>query len=336
MKHAKIFAASALAASLLLSGCAGATTELKDTPTPSVSASAGTNTSPAPAIASGEPTQAPAPQPVAAGTVSALLETLAVKPADESIKYDRDLFGEPWEDIEGNGCDTRNDMLLRDLKDITVDANECTVLLGTLVDPYSGKTINFDRSKGGGGGIDIDHLVALSAGFRTGAASWPADKKLQFANDPLNLLSSASGPNRAKGDKDASEWLPGTAGNPSFNCKYVARQVAVKAKYGAWVTPSEKTAIVDVLTSCPEEPVPSDQGVLKVDVAPVDSTPVAPAEPAPVAPAPEAPVSAPGGAVDPDYGSCTKAKAAGAGPYTTADPEYKFYRDGDGDGTVCE
>jgi len=338
MKHPKILAVPALSLALLLSACGSpAAPSVENSPAPSVSVSAspagtspaGTETTPAPATSA-------VTTPVAAGTALALLDTLESKPQDTASNYDRELFGDPWEDIDGNGCDTRNDMLLRDLKDITVAADECKVLLGTLLDPYSGKIVNFDQKKGGGGGIDIDHVVALSAGFKTGGASWDSEKKLQFANDPLNLISSASGPNRAKGDKDASEWLPATAGNPAFNCIYVARQVAVKAKYTLWVTPAEEDAMRNVLTGCPNEPVPTDKSVLIDQDVPVSNgnatAPEAPA-PAPVVPAP-APAN--GSGVDPDYGSCTKAKAAGAGPYTAADPEYKFYRDGDGDGTVCE
>lgn len=337
MKNPRILAVPALALSLLLSACGSpATPSNENSSEPAISASSSTSASPSEAGTSNGETQAPVTNaPVAGGTALAALETLAVKPIDTSSDYDRDLFGEPWEDIEGNGCDTRNDMLLRDLKDITVAADECKVLLGTLLDPYSGKTINFDQKKGGGGGIDIDHVVALSAGFKTGGASFSSEKKLQFANDPLNLISSASGPNRAKGDKDASEWLPATAGNPAFNCIYVARQVAVKVKYTLWVTPAEETAMRNVLNGCPSEPLPTDKTVLVDQDVPVSNgnAPAAPA-PAPEAPVQEAPSS--GGGTDPDYGSCAKAKAAGAGPYTSAQPEYKFYNDGDGDGTVCE
>jgi hypothetical protein len=338
MKNSKILAVTGIAAAIMLSACG----------TPKTPVPAPSSQSASPSISSSMPSQTPAGTPSAsesstassAGTALGLLGTLEVKPEDKSVTYNRELFGEPWEDVDGNGCDTRNDMLMRDLDNITVAADECKVLKGTLIDPYSGKPIDFDRSKGGGGGLDIDHVIALSAAFSTGASSWPAEKRLQFANDPLNLITSASGPNRAKGDKDASEWLPATAGNPAFNCRYVARQVAVKAKYGSWITPAESKAMKVVLDTCPNEPVPTDKSVLIDQTtpvstsAPVEKVPAAPTEKVP-APAQEVPAPAADG-VDPDYGSCTKAKAAGAGPYTTADPEYKFYKDGDGDGTVCE
>lgn len=340
MHNLKMMAASVLATSVLLTGC-GANQEEKVQPAPSPSVSSSSTPSATasvtPSPAQPAPTTASAPAP-ATGDALTALNKLPVKDADTSVKYNRELFGEPWEDIDGNGCDTRNDMLLRDLKNITVDANECTVLLGTLVDPYTGTTVNFDRSKGGGGGIDIDHVIALSASFRTGSATWDADKRLHFANDPLNLLPSGSGPNRAKGDKDASEWLPATAGNASYNCTYVARQVAVKTKYALWLTPAEKNAMDGVLETCPEEKLPNDKDAL-VDspAAEENASPAAPAPAKAPAKAPAAPAPAPvPGKTDPNYGSCAKAKAAGAGPYTKGQPEYAFYRDGDGDGTVCE
>lgn len=339
MKNPRILAVSALALSLLLSACGSpATPSNENSSEPAISASSSTSASPSEAGTPSGETQAPVTNaPTAGGTALAALETLEVKPLDTSSNYDRELFGEPWADIDRNGCDTRNDMLLRDVENTTVEPNECKVLRGTLLDPYSGKTVEFDQSKGGGGGIDIDHVVALSAGFKTGGASFSSEKKLQFANDPLNLISSASGPNRAKGDKDASEWLPANAGNPAFNCIYVARQVAVKAKYTLWVTPAEEGAMRNVLKDCPAEPLPTDNSVLIDQDIPV-SNGGAPVAPAPVqeAPVEEVPAPATGSGIDPDYGSCSKAKAAGAGPYTSAQPEYKFYKDGDGDGTVCE
>lgn len=344
MKKFNLLAASVLGLTLLATGCSSTPDDVaKNKPTSSATAQASATaapkapTAPKPTPVAPKTNEPVKTAPIAAGTALATLGTLAIKDAD-TAKYNRDLFGSPWKDVDNNSCDTRNDMLKRDLTNPVLDSDNCTVLTGTMVDPYTGTTINFDRSKGGGGGLDIDHLVALSAGFKSGASTWSPEKRLAFANDPLNLLTSGSGPNRAKGDKDASEWLPATAGNPSFNCQYVARQVAVKAKYGAWLLPSEKTAMETVLNTCPNEPLPVDTTIVKVQ----ESQPVAPA-PAPAPkPAPEAvpapiPAPAPANGSAVDYGTCAKAKAAGGGPYVRGtDPEYEFYRDSDKDGVVCE
>lgn len=329
----KIFSTGAIALALLVSGCTSSDTAASDMAITSSPSSVTSSSAPAetPTPDSAPPAEtAPveAQAPAATGTALAALETLQVN-AQIAGGYDRETFGPSWPDVDNNGCDTRNDILLRDLENTVVD-NSCKVQSGTYADPYTATTINFNRADGGGGGIDIDHIVALSNGYKTGAANWSADKRMQFANDPLNLIASDAGANRFKKDKDASEWLPSDSGNPAFDCQYVARQIAVKQKYEAWVTEAEKGAMNSVLSTCPDEPLPTDDTVVNVDAGPAQEAPVE---------APQAPAPAPaaGGGTDPDYGSCAKAKAAGAGPYVKdLDPEYGFYRDGDSDGTVCE
>lgn len=279
-----------------------------------------------PSVASGEPNPA-----ASAGTALDALQKLPVQTASSTSPYKRANFGKSWDDIDNNGCDTRNDILKRDLKD-TVVGSDCKVKKGSYADPYTGKVISFDSSTGSGGGIDIDHIIPLSLAWQTGASTWDDGKRLQFANDPLNLLASDASQNRKKGDKDASEYLPP---NVSFHCEYVARQVAVRAKYGTWVTPAEKDAIAGVLKSCPDQKLP--EGGPAVSGADASVSTPAPAEtvaPVPVAPAvPAAPTA---GGNDPQFSSCAKAKGAGFGPYTSADPEFGWYKDGDSDGTVCE
>lgn len=314
------------------------------TPGPSPSESALSSTSPSatasPAveIPDAKPTveaESTTPAPVSttdgavAGSALATLKTLVVQPAYTGGGYDRDSFGAAWSDVDGNGCDTRNDILRRDIPDATV-GSDCTVLDGNFPDPYTGTVIPFDRSAGGGGGVDIDHVVALSAAWATGASEWDSTKRLQFANDPLNLLASDSGENRGKGDKDASEYLPP---NTSFHCEYVARQIAVKAKYDAWVIPAEKSAMENVLSTCPDEPLPQDGTITNVSDGITGNPASAEEKPVHEEVLPN-PVE---GGIDPDYGSCSAAKSVGAGPYVKGvDPEYDFYRDGDNDGTVCE
>jgi hypothetical protein len=126
------------------------------------------------------------------------------------------------------------------------------VISGTRDDPYTGSVIAFRR--GGRSEIDIDHVVALSNGWVSGASRWPAVRRLQFANDPLNLLAVDSSANRQKGDGDAATWLPA---NKPFRCAYVARQIAVKQEYALTVTPAEKAAMQRVLSSCPAQPLPT-------------------------------------------------------------------------------
>lgn len=188
-------------------------------------------------------------------TAEQALDSLAVKGRAPKTGYARDQFGQRWADVNRNGCDTRNDILKRDLSSVVFKAktNNCVVLSGTLIDPYSGKTINFVRGNITSMAVQIDHVVALSNAWQTGAFKLSIETRTQFANDPLNLLAVDGPLNEQKGDGDAATWLPPLK---SFRCKYVARQIAVKAKYGLWITPPEKSAMKSILAKCPKEILP--------------------------------------------------------------------------------
>jgi hypothetical protein len=235
--------------------------------------------------------------------------------------YDRELFGPAWADVDHNGCDTRNDVLRRDLEEVTLRAgtNECVVASGTFPDPYSGKTIAFVRGQDTSSLVQVDHVVALADAWQKGAQAWTAGQREVFANDPLNLLSTKGELNSEKGAGDTATWLPP---NTAFRCEYVARQVAVKVAYGLWVTQAERDAMVRVLSPCPDEPL-AERSAVTPDAAYVA------AEPAASAPAPAAPG-------DVTYENCAAARAAGAAPLREGDPGYATKLDGDGDGTACE
>lgn len=182
-----------------------------------------------------------------------VLESLSVKGRAPKTGYTRAQFGQAWADINRNGCDTRNDILKRDLKSTVFKSGtrDCKVIGGTLLDPYSGKSINFVVSSNPV--IDIDHVVALSNAWQTGAFQISIELRTALANDPLNLLAVDSKLNRQKGDGDAATWLPPLK---SYRCDYVSRQIAVKAKYGLWVTAPEKTQMQSILSKCPNQMVP--------------------------------------------------------------------------------
>ena len=181
-----------------------------------------------------------------------IIETLAVKGRAAKTGYDRSSFSHR-RDPDRNGCDARNDILRRDLTNLVIksDSNGCKILGGVLADPYSGKDINFVF---GASLVDIDHVVALSNAWQTGAFQFTSEIRLQFANDPLNLLAVSASLNRQKGDGDAATWLPPTK---SYRCQYVARQIAVKKKYGLWLTKPEKVAMSTLLAKCPKEEIPN-------------------------------------------------------------------------------
>lgn len=183
-----------------------------------------------------------------ASTALAVLDTLEVKGWAPKTGYSRDQFGNGWG--KTNGCDTRNIILYRDLKNPTLEG-ECKVASGTLQDPYTGKEIQFTKDKSDV--VQIDHVVALSNAWQTGAGQLSIELRKQLANDPLELLAVDGPANQQKSDGDAATWLPK---NKAFRCEYVARQIAVKKKYTLWVTDAEKQAIIDVLNGCVGQGVP--------------------------------------------------------------------------------
>jgi hypothetical protein len=189
-------------------------------------------------------------------TATSALSTLAVKGRAPKTGYDRDALFGGWADPDGNGCDARNDVLARDLtnKVFGTGRDKCLVLSGTLIDPYSGKKIDFTRGQGTSTLVPIDHVVAVSDAWQKGAFKWDAVTRVQFYNDPLNLKATQQSLNSQKKDGDAATWLPPLK---SYRCAYVAQQIAVKAKYAIWVTKAEKEAMARILTACPKQTLPS-------------------------------------------------------------------------------
>jgi Protein of unknown function (DUF1524) len=232
-------------------------------PSPSPTRSAPTtsppNTSTAPPASPRPPATVPPStvSPGSGGATTALagLASLPVKGRAPLTGYSRAQFGPAWTDdvtvADGhNGCDTRNDILRRDLTAVAIrpGTNGCVVSSGVLHDPYTGTVIPFTRGVSTSDAVQIDHVVALGDAWQTGAQQLSLAVRTNMANDPLELLA-VSGPiNEQKGDADAASWLPP---NKAFRCSYVARQVAVKIAYHLWVTPAEHDAIARVLATCP-------------------------------------------------------------------------------------
>ena len=190
------------------------------------------------------------------GVALAVLETLPVKGRAPKTGYSRGAFGQSWADVDRNGCDTRNDILKREMTSIVYKAKtrKCVVLSGTLIDRYSGETINFVRGNVSSMEVQIDHVVALSNSWQTGAFKLSIAQRTALANDPLNLFAVKGRLNSQKGDGDAATWVPPMK---SFRCAYVAQQIAVKAKYSLWVVPPEKAAMLAILAQCPTQQVPA-------------------------------------------------------------------------------
>ncbi|TWD48382.1 excalibur calcium-binding domain-containing protein [Arthrobacter sp. AG367] len=346
---------TAKVASAKASPTATATASPSSTPTPTADSTGEPLDPENPAVlAAGVTATAPNAQPAYATKAVDLLATLSIKGRAPKTGYDRAQFGQAWLDVDRNGCDTRNDILRRDLTGITyTNSVPCKVQTGTLADPYTGKTISFVRGSGTSTAVQIDHVVALSDAWQKGAQQLTTEQRTAFANDPLNLQATDGPTNQQKGDGDAATWLPP---NKPFRCEYVARQISVKATYGLWVTQAEHDAMARILGDCSgqlaptsqqspapapavAEPAPAAAAPAPAAVAPAPApvapapAPVVPAAPAPAAPAPAPAAPAPAAVY---YANCTAARAAGAAPLYAGQAGYRSALDRDSDGIACE
>jgi hypothetical protein len=277
-----------------------------------------------------------------------LLQTIPVKGRAPKTGYSRFQFGQPWTDdvdVQGghNHCDTRNDILRRDLSNV-VPPDGCIVQSGVLHDPYTGKDVPFNRDEGTDVLVQVDHVVPLLDAWQKGAQQWDQPTRTQFANDPLNLLAVSGKANRNKKAGDVATWLPS---NKDFRCAYVTRVVNVKAKYGVWMTQEEHDAASRILTACSSEPLPSSKVPSSSGVLPSVGTRFPSSSrlaPLPLLPPPPQtsnayvppPALLPSDGPSVYYPNCKAARAAGAAPIYAGQPGYRPGLDRDGDGVACE
>ena len=208
-----------------------------------------------PTTATGEIWSASSGQPSPSSTVSAAealrdLRSLEISDAYVPARYDRDAFGPAWADVDRNGCDTRNDVLRRDLTAVVTKpgTNGCVVLSGTLHDPYTGRTIAFNRGPTSSVAVQIDHRVPLSYAWRHGAACWTPKQRELFANDQATNLVAVDGPaNEEKSDSGPAEWMPANTGDA---CNYAASFVTVTTKWHLSIATADKHALARTLTTC--------------------------------------------------------------------------------------
>ncbi len=161
--------------------------------------------------------------------------------------YDRTgQFGDAWVDVDNDGCDTRNDILERDLtKEQFKDS--CLIATGVLKDPYTAKTINFVRGVGTSTKVQIDHVIPLHLAWQYGATKWSFGKRVTFANDPINLIATDGPTNGSKSDSGPDEWLPP---NKSYRCTYVIRFIRIAYLYKVGINANMKSVMRSTLASC--------------------------------------------------------------------------------------
>ena len=231
--------AAVAALALLLCGCAGGREDSGATP-------------PSPAATVTVAPIAPVPVGTAAAAL-AQLRTLRVTPRRPPVGYVRDAFGTAWLDTDGNGCNQRDDVLLRDAVPGTATYErqggcDHDVLAGTWVDPYTGRRLTFTDLKepAQAEAIQIDHLVPLAEAWASGASSWDVERRKEFANDLAELLAVDGPTNASKGDDDPAAWRP----RKEFQCTYAVRWIATKARWDLAVDRPERRALAELLGYC--------------------------------------------------------------------------------------
>jgi hypothetical protein len=194
------------------------------------------------------PTLAPGVDPLAG---------VAVVPArTRGHDYRRAAFGDAWTDDNSapgghNGCDTRNDILDRDLVDKTYTSiSRCptAVATGVLHDPYTNVVISFTRGNQTGAAVQIEHIVPLAYAWDQGARGWTDEMRVRFANDPANLLAVQGEVNQDKGDQEPARWMPP---NAAFHCQYAIQFIAVLRGYGLPVDAPSVPALRAAAQTCP-------------------------------------------------------------------------------------
>ena len=247
-RRALIGGLAAVLTGTLLAGCEGAGPlgDAKQSDPPAPSAGSGTGTGPLGNPDGTKPGLGPVTSARDKAESRKLIGTVAVKGRGPRTGYERDAFGYAWMDtadgvpLARNGCDTRNDLLKRDGKDLAYrSGSDCVVTEMTLDDPYTGRTLDWRKQQATA--VQIDHVIPLSYSWQLGSARWPEDRRKQLANDPLNLLPVDGPANNAKRDSGPASWLP-----PSkrIRCAYVTRFAQVAVKYELPVTGADKRVML--------------------------------------------------------------------------------------------
>ena len=237
---------------------------------------------------------------------------------EQRTGYKRDLF-EHWIDADGDGCNTRDEVLIEEAVIAPAVGEGCRLTGGTWFSAYDG------RSFSDPGALDIDHVVPLAEAWDSGAFAWSAERRRAYANDldaPFALIAVSAGTNRSKADQDPADWLPPAAAD---RCPYVAAWLAVKTRWDLAVDAREQAALELLVASCPATTMPLEPAPPAGPTPLATTTTKVPASCDPAYPS----VCIPPPPPDLDCGEITFRKFVVLAP----DP-HRF--DGDHDGIGCE
>lgn len=173
--------------------------------------------------------------------------TTAASTTGGAPAYVREEFGDGWASTDG--CDTRNRILARDLTDVVLEGgSDCVVVSGTLTDPYTGQSVDFQRGRATSSKVQVDHVLPLAEAWRSGAHAWTYEQRVAFANDPANLLAVDGSVNASKSDDSLAEFVDDVA--PEHRCRYARTYVAVARHYGLPLPPQDAAAAAEALEAC--------------------------------------------------------------------------------------
>ena len=201
--------------------------------------------------------------------VLALLDALTVA-VEQQGGYDRGLFRH-WIDADGDGCDTRREVLLEEAVVAPTRGAGCSLADGEWISRYDGLT-----ELGSGRGFDVDHLVPLAEAWESGAHGWSSARREQYANDlgyEHSLIAVSARSNRSKGAQDPATWLPPEAGQ---QCWYAAAWVHVKTRWTLTMDTTEVTTLRSILSGCSDAEVDVGLPGAVVEEEGQDATPETP------------------------------------------------------------
>ena len=182
-----------------------------------------------------------APAQAATTNARTLLDALPTA-TEVRTGYSRDLFTH-WIDANGNGCNTRAEVLIAESQTTVTRTGTCTITSGRWYSPYDQATWTAPSD------VDIDHMVPLAEAWDSGARTWTASRRTAFANDlglADSLIAVTDSVNQSKGDQDPAQWMPS---NTSYTCAYVTAWIRVKYRWNLSVDQAERTALTSRLNS---------------------------------------------------------------------------------------
>jgi hypothetical protein len=148
------------------------------------------------------------------------------------------------QDFDGDCQSTRQEMLILTSRSEVRYTNprNCVVRTGEWFDEYTGEMSEVAVQ------IDIDHVIPRMYAHTHGGDRWMPEMKLQFSNDPLNLMLIERREIRRKRDRGPSRYLP----RDEFQCEYVNLWNQLSEKYRLQLSSTDRSTISRILDDCPE------------------------------------------------------------------------------------